>query len=244
MFKDSCKKNREAIYGIRSFSQISKTQQATGLGSGFAIAPGILATVGHLVHIDNDLKRIHTNYEVIRSPDIGQTMETATLIAEDPNHDIALLKINNSRSKQFLTLEPNRVPTGTNCGSLGFPLGTQTQTGPSQIQINLLERFQGSFISAFNKTNFWSGKIADFYEIDSLMYNGSSGCPGFLPNSNVIGMQSQSMLGNDAAHIARNGKNPHSKGGKKPIFSSQLAISMWVPSMDIINFARNVGITL
>jgi S1-C subfamily serine protease len=240
MFKEACKKNREAIYGVRSYSQISKTQVG-GLGSGFAIAPGILVTVGHLVHLDNDPKRIHTNFEVIRSPDIGKQMETATLVTEDPNHDIALLKINNPRSKQFLTLEPNQVTTGTSCGSLGFPLGELTQPAPDKIQIGLIERFQGSYISAFHKDKSWSGKFCDYYEIDSSMYNGSSGCPGFLPNSNVIGMQSQSMLGNNAADNLRNAdaKVRRIKGGKKPIPNSQLSISMWVPSMDIISFARH-----
>ncbi|MEI7857599.1 MAG: serine protease [Methanomicrobiales archaeon] len=140
MFNDACQKNRDAIYGIRSYTQISKTQQAGGLGSGFAIAPGIIATVGHLAHIDNDPSRIHTNFEVIRSPDIGQQMEVARLIAIDPNHDIALLKIDNPRSNQFLTLENKRMPTGTSCGSLGFPLGELIQPGPNQIQINLVER--------------------------------------------------------------------------------------------------------
>ena len=76
------------------------------------------------------------------------------------------------------------------------------------------------------------------------MYNGSSGCPGFLANSHVIGMQSQSMLGNDAADNARNDKAQQSKGGKKPNTHSQLAISMWVPSMEIIRFAQLNGILI
>jgi S1-C subfamily serine protease len=239
MFKGACQKNRDSIYGIRAFSQISTKEVNNGMGSGFTIAPGIIATVAHLVHVENNPKKqIHTNFEVIRSPDIGLNMEAATFIAEDPNHDIAFLKINTPRSSNFLTLELNKVSTGTNCGSLGFPLGELTQL-PQGIQIGLIERFQGSYISAFRKALSPSGHLVDFYEIDSLMYNGSSGCPGFLVNSNVIGMQSQSLLGQSAADQAN-----LAKGRKINTSNTQLAISMWVPSMDIIKCAQNNGITV
>jgi S1-C subfamily serine protease len=244
MFQEACRKNREAIYGIKAASQISENQVTFGTGSGFAIAPGIIATVSHLVHIDNDPNKIHTHFEVIRSPDIGQKMESATLIAEDPNHDIALLKINNPRSDKCVTLEQSKVPSGTSCGSLGFPLGEVVVTGPGQVSYNLVERFQGSFISAFVQDRTPLGKSADFYEIDSLMYHGSSGCPGFLPNSRVVGMQSQSRLGENAAEVLQRAKISQGTGDKKPIVNSQLAISMWVPSMDIVKTARDNGISI
>jgi S1-C subfamily serine protease len=244
MFKEACQKNREAIYGIKAASQTSDTEVTFGTGSGFAIAPGIIATVSHLVHIDNDPNRIHTSFEVIRSPDIGQTMESATLITEDPNHDIALLKINNPRSDNYVTLEQSKVPSGTSCGSLGFPLGEVVVLAPGQVRYNLVERFQGSFISAFVRDRTPLGKEADFYEIDSLMYHGSSGCPGFLPNARVVGMQSQSRLGESAAEVMQRAKTSGGTGEKKPIAHSQLAISMWVPSMAILKTARDNGISI
>ena len=158
-------------------------------------------------------------------------MENATLIAEDPIRDIALLKINSPRSTKFLTLEYNQVPTGTSCGSLGFPLSEIIQNQNS-IQFNLIQRFQGSYISSYRKNILPTGENVNFYEIDSLMYSGSSGCPGFITNSNVIGMQSQSVLGKGLVKI----KKPVSKNVTP---DTQLAISLWVPSMDIITFAKN-----
>jgi hypothetical protein len=243
MFKEACQNNREAIYGIKVTSKISNTQLGHSTGSGYAIAPGIIATAGHLIP---KATQYQTRYEVIRSPDIGQQMEFASLISIDPNHDIALLKIDNPRSEKYLTLEENQVPIGTSCGSLGFPLSIISESGPGKIQYNLVERFQGSYISAYVDGLTPSGKVAYYYEIDSLMYNGSSGCPGFLVNSKVIGMQSQSRLGQDAAAMenARSGKIKHGKGIKKPVTQSQLAISMWVPSMDILKFAREKGINI
>jgi len=237
MFKEACKINRDSIYGVHGFSLISKNQINHSTGSGFTIAPGIVATVAHLVHVEsNPLKPLHSKFEVIRSPDIGQSMENATIIAEDPIKDIALLEITSPRSNKFLTLEPNKVPTGTSCGSLGFPLGGIIQTSKGD-SFNLIERFQGSFISAFQQNIHPSGEKFDLYEIDSLMYNGSSGCPGFLTNSNVIGMQSRSVLGNSPKI-----SNKHSS--KKVAPDIQLSISLWVPSMDILKFAQHNGIII
>jgi hypothetical protein len=166
-------------------------------------------------------KPVHSTFWVIRSPDIGQNTEIATLLAEDTKKDIALLKITYPRSTRHLTLEPDRVPTGTSCGSLGFPLCGIVDT-PQGPLFNLVERFQGSYISAYVKhVEPSQGIDGDFYETDSLMYGGSSGCPVFLTNSSVIGMQSRFR---------------HNVQG------TQLSISMLVPSMDILQFARDKGI--
>jgi len=187
----------------------------------------MLITAAHLIHVDNDFERpVHSNFEVIRSPDIGLTLETTTLVAEDPVNDIALLKIVNPRSAEYLPLEHERMPTGTNCGSLGFPL-SEVVTTPEGTQFNLIERFQGSFVSSFVKRPSPRGGLVDNYEVDTEMYPGSSGCPGFLIDSKVIGMQSQSIYLN----TTKKGRN-----------TDQLAISLWVPSMDIIGFAKKNGI--
>jgi hypothetical protein len=153
-------------------------------------------------------------------------LEKTTLITEDLVNDIALLKISNPRSVEYLSLEHERMPTGTNCGSLGFPLN-EIVTTEQGTQFDFIERFQGSFISSFVKRPSPRGGMVDKYEVDTEMYPGSSGCPGFLIDSKVVGMQSQSIYLN----TTKRGKN-----------SGQLAISLWVPSMDIVGFARKNGI--
>ena len=45
LFQEACRKNRESIYFV-----VGNTQQICDAGSGFMIAPGILATVRHLIH--------------------------------------------------------------------------------------------------------------------------------------------------------------------------------------------------
>ncbi|HEY3419132.1 MAG TPA: serine protease [Methanomassiliicoccales archaeon] len=224
MFRRACSTNRESIYGVHGFSIIGDNLQANTIGSGFTIAPGIIVTAGHLVHLDSDAKKsIQTSFDVIRSPDIGQGTEKAEFIAEDSEYDIALLKIVNPRSAKFLTLEPNKIQTGTNCGSLGFPLCSFDNNG-----FHLVERFQGSYVSCYSQGISPKGKPVYQYEVDSLMYKGSSGCPGFLMSGVVIGMQSSYQM------------NREGQDGKM----SQLAISNWVPSMEIIRCAKANGIKI
>jgi Trypsin-like peptidase domain len=98
------------------------------------IAPGVLITAAHLLHVESDVTRaVHTLFEVIGAPEIGQKMEPATLIAEDSQRDIALLRLQSPRSLSCVRLETSMVPIGTICGSLGFPLAAivSSPTGPS-----------------------------------------------------------------------------------------------------------------
>lgn len=237
MFKKSCSQIRNAIYGVIGTSQLSGGQINCTNGTAFMIAPGVLVTAAHLSHVEaNPAKPIHTLFEVIRAPDIGQVMERAQLIVEDPIRDIALLRISSPRSNTCVFLESSSVPIGTNCGSLGFPLAFVTFTQTSK-RFDLIQRFQGANISAFYSQSHSSGRQLSYYEIDALMYNGSSGCPGFLTNSKVIGMQVASV-------IEPNRRNPSNLSNAQTQTENRVAISLWVPSMDIINFAVNNNIKL
>ncbi|MFH1233353.1 MAG: hypothetical protein V1649_01725, partial [Patescibacteria group bacterium] len=87
---------------------------------------------------------------------------------------------------------------------------------------NLSERFQGAYISNYADMPTASGKILPFYEIDTLMYAGSSGCPGFDPEGEIIGMQVASVM----------------QKNKDNAQSERMAISLVVPSTDIIKFLK------
>jgi hypothetical protein len=127
-----------------SVSPLGWTQAIATTGTAFMIAPGVLITAAHLLHVEGDVTRaVHTPFEVIGAPEIGQKMEPATLIAEDSQRDIALLRLQSPRSLSGVRLETSMVPIGTSCGSLGFPLAAivSSPTGPS---LSLAERFQGA----------------------------------------------------------------------------------------------------
>ncbi len=233
MFAQSSNQIREAIYGVLGQSQISSRQVNVSNGTAFMIAPGVLATAAHLTHVKGDPSRpTHTSFEVIRAPDIGQTMERAHLIAEDSVRDVALLRIENPRSNVSLILEPNPAIIGTTCGSLGFPLAS-VAFGPTGRAFNLVVRFQGANISAFHTQTDPSGRQLDYYETDALMYKGSSGCPGFLVNAHVFGVHVKSVL---EARRRERATDVQAQG------ETRLAISLWVPSMDVTAFAVANGI--
>jgi hypothetical protein len=240
VFQQACSQIRNSIYGVMCCSQLRNRMNCTN-GTAFMIAPGVLVTAAHVIHVEhNPRKPVHRSFLVIQAPEVGQQFEQAQLITEDTIRDIALLQIENSRSNHCVTLEPDIVPVGTGCGSLGFPLSeVEFRRRGRNINriLHLIERFQGAHISAFHTQADSSGRQHYFYETDAVMYRGSSGCPGFLANANVFGM-----------HIKVAVERPRTGQDGLPDIESQtitrLAISLWVPSMEIITFARDNGITL
>ena len=162
MFVQACSQIHECIYGLLGHSQIGSNQVNVTNGTGFMIAPGILVTAGHFCHVDNDpSKQVHARFEVIRSPEIGQSMEIATFIATDATRDIALLRLEKPRSTSCVQLECNRVLTGTSCGSLGFPLASVVFSNTGRM-FNVFERFQGASISTYQSSIDPSGRNLGF----------------------------------------------------------------------------------
>ncbi len=229
MFRRACQQNRNSIYGVLGLSQMGVNQVNYCTGTAFMIASEIVVTAAHGIHQNsNHSQPVHGLLQVVRTPDIGQPFLQAILIAEDISRDIALLRIINPSSADCLTLIQTRAEIGRPVGSLGFPLATVT-INSTGYTYNLVERFQGAYISAFQQNrNPTITQNMDFYETDALMYGGSSGCPGFLETGEVFGLHVASM--NDSQ-----GQNAN---------SSRAAIALWVPSNDIISFAQQNGIII
>ena len=169
-----------SIYGMLATSVVGPNRVNGSNGSAFMVSPGFLITAAHCIHQETSPAKLrHQKFELIRAPDIGQGMETAIVVATDVQKDLALLHIDRPRSCACLKLLTSLAPLGAPCGSLGFPLAHMDST-PQGISFNVVERFQGANISAFVVANDEQGRPVTFYETDSLMYGGSSGCPGFL----------------------------------------------------------------
>jgi len=166
------------------------------------------------------------NLEVIRATEIGRAREKVALIAMDPIRDLALLRIERPRSNVHVKLIESAVLVGTEAGSIGFPM---SEVNERSLQFDPILRFQGGYISSFHSLPHESGENLPYYETDTLMYSGSSGCPGFLEDASVFGM-----------HVA-------SMHEWKTLIDSKMlgdraAISFWVPSADIASLARSKGI--
>jgi len=234
MFVNACMTNRYAIYGLLASSPLKPQGITASNGSAFMVAPGFLITAAHCVHQDtNHKKPIHAKLELIRVPDIGQRMEIAKLHAIDDALDLAVLRIDDPRSKACLLLLDRAVPRGTSVGSLGFPLG-QVLFTPQGMAFNVVERFQSASLSAFVSATRPDGSLDQYYETDSLMYGGSSGCPGFLATGEVWGMQNRSLM-----------QTPKTKTRTVAApDSTRLAVSLWVPSTVILGFAMQHQVPL
>lgn len=231
MFEEACKKIRESVYGVIGTSVIQRNGPQVSVNAtnatAFMVVPGYLITAAHFVHQENNiLKPIHQNFEVIRAPEIGGSTEVATFVAEDPVRDVALLKIKSPKNSSILILKNDILPRGNNCGFLGFPLSGVVFLPNGNKQFNLSERFQGAYISNYtNITN--SGVSVSRYEIDTLMYPGSSGCPGFNPEGEVIGMQIATVMQNSTT-----GNGPE-----------HISIALVVPSIDISAFLKTLKVS-
>ncbi len=224
MFHETCVKVRESIYGVLCHSEIGDIRTA-GNSSGFTIAPGVIATVAHGLHINGDFNEpIHETFEVIRTPDIGEDMRSAHIIAIDDARDLAFLRIQDADDQRYLQLIDGLVPIGTSCGFLGFPLSS-ADFNEDCLNFTLNERFQGAYVSAFVSDTLHGTKM-DWYETDQLMYGGSSGCPGFLVDGRVFGMQSNTLTTEASSDDE----------------SKRLAIARQVPSTEILAYARANGI--
>jgi hypothetical protein len=237
MFVNACTVVHETIYGIVGLTQASPAQVNWSNGTGFMIAPGVIATAAHGCHLNGNVAHaVHQHFEVIRAPDIGQPPEPAVLLAEDTDADVALLRIAQPRSDACLALHVQPVPRGTSCGSLGFPLASLSFTATGRM-FNVIERFQGASVSALLPVLTPTGRQVMMYETDALMYSGSSGCPGFLVDARVFGLQVRSVV--EQAGTPAPGANQQA-----PPSSQRLSISIWTSAAEIRNLATNNNVVI
>ena len=232
MFSKASRDIRESTYGFMGFSLLAedgpkKTVNVSN-GTAFMVAPGFLITAAHTVHQEsNRTKPVHQSFEFIRAPEIGQQMEKAIFVAEHPVQDIALLKIEMPKDSHVVTLKDEIVPRGTSCGFLGFPLASVQFMPNGKRHFNLYERFQGASISNYMENTDQAGDKF-FYEIDNMMYEGSSGCPAFTTEAEVVGMQvaSRMLKQKESQQLER------------------VAISLIVPSVAILRFLESEGVEI
>lgn len=229
MFQKACSVIKESVYGIECITPIKGGRAVLSNATAFMVSPGVLVTCAHVAHIDGDPKKsLHQSFQVIRAPEIGLKMEIAQFIGEDVVSDVAFLKVSNPRSTKSVMVDPKIQNIGTSCGSLGFPLGCIDPKGNFWLDL----RFQGAFISSYN-TN------SNFYEVDSLMYSGSSGSPGFTSDGHVIGMQSKSRTG-----WPTECERKDSNKGRPKEETERFAISIWVPIAQIIKIALQYKVVI
>jgi hypothetical protein len=219
MFEKALTENREAIYAILASSPLPTDAATPSVGTAFMIAPGLLVTAARCVPGGAEPGNLPCpELSLVRAPDIGRGAERATVVSLDRGKGLALLRIGSPRSTASLRLLDAPVPVGTQCAYSGFPrisMGPAPRSGAS-----LIEMFQGASVSSFERTAGPGGEPSSRYATDAPVVGDASGCPGFLASGEVFGMLDSPPGDIRSAHPS------------------------WVPSMDIVSFARDNGAPL
>jgi hypothetical protein len=219
MFEKALASIREAIYAILASTPLPTDAATPSGGTAFMIAPGLLVTAARCLPGGSDPGDLPwTELSLIRAPDIGRGTERATLVSLDRGKGLALLRIDAPRSAASLRILDAPVPIGTPCAYSGFPrLAMDPAPRPGA---SLIEMFQGAVVSSFTRTAGPGGEPVSCYLTDAPLVGDASGCPGFVSSGEVFG-----MLNCPAGDI-------------------RSAVPSWVPSMDIVSFARGNGVPL
>ena len=214
MFAEVCSKIRETVYAITITSHNAITLQGKwSVCTAFMISPGVLVTAAHPFeeHSSSTMKAEAIEASCLK---YNGTFEATHLLAKDTVRDIALLQFHVPKSDFCVVLEPQPVPIGSFCGAIGFPHPKVNKNGKGGLNFNLIERFQGQCIAAHYSGLHESGQSFQVYETDTVMYGGSSGCPGFLEDGRVFGMHLKSCVDDT---------NP--------------GFSLWLSAKEIVHFA-------
>jgi S1-C subfamily serine protease len=199
-------------------------------GTGFAVGNGhLIVTNAHVLpDIDTSQDTGRTRLVVQISHGEGRReIRSATLLATDKGHDMALLRIEGTPLPVLQLAEPGSVHDGLSIAFIGFPIGgllgytpvthhgiisavtAIAKPAPAARQLNnktILRLREGSF---------------DIYQLDATAYPGNSGGPVLDVNSGkVVGVINMVLI----------------KGTKESALSQPTGISYAVP----IGFARKL----
>lgn len=165
---DLVEKISPAVLNIKVTTDDGETT-TLGQGSGFIISPQ-----GEVV----------TNYHVIEGGDIIQVefnngdLLPAEIIGEDPETDLALLKIESNRTFPTVKFHKGkRIRIGDYVVAIGNPFGIGQSTSLG-------------IISAIGRDTVDSGSYVDYIQTDATINTGNSGGPLFNPKGDVVGVNS------------------------------------------------------
>jgi len=140
-----------------------------GQGSGFIISPeGEVVTNFHVIEGGDNIQVEFNNGDLL----------PASIIGEDPETDLALLKIESNRTFPVVKFHKGKkIRIGDYVVAIGNPFGIGQSTSLG-------------IISAIGRDTVDSGSYVDYIQTDATINTGNSGGPLFNPKGDVVGVNS------------------------------------------------------
>jgi Trypsin-like peptidase domain/GYF domain 2/FHA domain len=189
--KDDEKKPQKEPEKVESIPQVAarcepsvaRVVNSTGTGSGFMIAPGIVATNHHVIQFDT------CEHITVTFPSSSKASQkfSARILFDNPARDLALLKIESELTPLKLT---DATPLK---GSPVFVIGSPAQSD-GQVSTNAITT------GSFNNRIDFQGRT--YLQINATINGGNSGGPVFDEKGHVIGVAVSKMVGREGMNMA------------------------------------------
>jgi S1-C subfamily serine protease len=222
---------KPAIVAIGTF-QKTRRPPAIFRGTGFVIGEGLqIITNVHVLpdKIDQEKKEI---IAVFSGKGNAIDMREASIIATDPDHDIALLKISGRPLTSLALGDSAQVREGETYAFTGFPIGMVLGLNPvthrgiiSAITPIVIPQLSGQQIDK----RILARLIApyDVFQLDATAYPGNSGSPLYYPdNGKVVGIINKVFV----------------QESKETVIQKPSGISYAVPTNHIRELLKKAGI--
>lgn len=184
---------KPSIVAVGTFMALRKAQKQPR-GTGFVVGGRHVVTNSHVATVELDERRRETLAVYLPAPDNQIRMRPATLVADDPEHDLALLRFDGGALPSLRLGRSGDVREGELAAFTGYPilnaLGLHPATHRALIaaispiaipaasgkQLNpaMMQRLSAPF---------------DVFQLDAVAYPGNSGSPLYDPDTGrVIGV--------------------------------------------------------
>lgn len=183
---------RDAVVGIGTYDRLA-SPRAQIAGTGFVIAPNLVATNAHVVDRDDPLNDPLKEHQLVVL--VGHARQAkaipAELVANDVRHDLAILRVKDIRFDNIMQLSTRKVREGELYAFTGFPIGAVLGLHPVTHR-GIISAISPIVIPARTAKDLNAAQLAQMrnpyqiYQLDATAYPGNSGSPLYHPDTGEV----------------------------------------------------------